>query len=350
MKVCFVLPGRATSPTGGYAVAYRYAVELHRRGHSVTILHGRTSKPGDGWKSRFAPGVYRLLTKSRPRWFEMPQDVEVCNVAPLLPKSIPHADVIVATGVLTAEPVALACERQGARGIYLIQHFEDFVTSPSAVRATWRLPLEKVVVSKWLHDLVEKEGLSSTVIVNGVDTKVFYPPAQRRRGEPAVMAMVSDVPWKRSDLVCEAFSIIAQKDSRIRLVTFGTCSRPQDLPQQAVHHRLPHATQLAGLYRDASVFMCASDSEGFGLPVAEAMACGVPVVSTDLDGIRSYAGEIPIYVRPGDSSSLARAALSLIDDEVGARKRSVAGLTLTSGMSADASAKRFAELCLNGAR
>src|SRR5437588_6946800 len=69
----------------------------------------------------------------------------------------------------------------------------------------------------------------------------------------------------------------------------------------------PSDARLADLYARALVLAYPSRMEGFGLPVAEAMAAGCPVVCSDLPAIREWAADAPLYVAPGDPGSLAAA-------------------------------------------
>jgi glycosyltransferase involved in cell wall biosynthesis len=64
----------------------------------------------------------------------------------------------------------------------------------------------------------------------------------------------------------------------------------------------PHLNQrmLAALYRRAAVTLLPSDREGFGLPVAEAMACGTSMIASDLPVLRETGGDAAVYCRPGD--------------------------------------------------
>jgi glycosyltransferase involved in cell wall biosynthesis len=68
----------------------------------------------------------------------------------------------------------------------------------------------------------------------------------------------------------------------------------------------PTDDQLAALYRGALALVYPSEMEGFGLPVAEAMACGCPVIATELAPIREFADDVPLYLTAGDSGQLAR--------------------------------------------
>ena len=85
---------------------------------------------------------------------------------------------------------------------------------------------------------------------------------------------------------------------------------------------------LAAVYRRSTIVLQPSEAEGFGLPVAEAMACGSPVLASDLAVLREVAGESAIYRPVGDVDGWVEAALAMIagrgSDEM--RSRRVIGL------------------------
>lgn len=71
---------------------------------------------------------------------------------------------------------------------------------------------------------------------------------------------------------------------------------------------------LEGLYRAADVFVLPSLSEGFGMPVLEAMARGTPVVCADIAPLREVAGDAALYFDPEDTDAIAAAIKRLIGE------------------------------------
>lgn len=71
---------------------------------------------------------------------------------------------------------------------------------------------------------------------------------------------------------------------------------------------------LAALYSGASALVYPSLYEGFGLPVLEAMACGCPVVCSDIAALRETAGDAALFIKAHDPDDLARTLDSLIKD------------------------------------
>ncbi len=71
---------------------------------------------------------------------------------------------------------------------------------------------------------------------------------------------------------------------------------------------------LPALYRQAAVFAFPSYYEGFGLPVLEALACGVPVVCSNASSLPEVAGEAALLVAPGDTEELSAALTRALED------------------------------------
>jgi len=77
--------------------------------------------------------------------------------------------------------------------------------------------------------------------------------------------------------------------------------------------KVPQKT-LTALYNGASIVLHATLYEGFGLPVLEAMACGVPVVASDIPVLHEVAGDSVIYVNPADPTAIAAGIVHVLED------------------------------------
>jgi glycosyltransferase involved in cell wall biosynthesis len=72
--------------------------------------------------------------------------------------------------------------------------------------------------------------------------------------------------------------------------------------------------QLARLYQAASVFLFPSLEEGYGIPVLEAMAGGVPVVTSNVSSMPEVGGEAALYVDPHDPAEIAQKVVQAVED------------------------------------
>ncbi|MBA7619372.1 D-inositol-3-phosphate glycosyltransferase [subsurface metagenome] len=73
--------------------------------------------------------------------------------------------------------------------------------------------------------------------------------------------------------------------------------------------------ELAPIYNQAEIFLYPSLYEGFGLPVLEAMACKVPVITSNVSSLPEVAGNAALMVNPYNEKQIYEAVLHLVDDE-----------------------------------
>ena len=103
---------------------------------------------------------------------------------------------------------------------------------------------------------------------------------------------------------------------------------------------------LALYYQAADVSVHAATAETFGLAIAEALACGTPVVASDVGGIPEVIddGDTGFLVPPGDSTTMANRIAELLEDE-GKRRRMGAKAveTARSRLGLDLQAKAYLE-------
>jgi glycosyltransferase involved in cell wall biosynthesis len=98
---------------------------------------------------------------------------------------------------------------------------------------------------------------------------------------------------------------------------------------------------LLALYQSADVFAYPSLYEGFGLPVLEAMACGVPVVCSDRSSLPEAAGDAALLVDPTDESAIAAALARALDDDDLRREMVARGLRRAREFTWDRVARNF---------
>ena len=293
MKITFVLP--TLGLTGGMRVLSIYTELLQKRGHKILIVSTPPRQPTliEQLKSLLRGRGWGSVPKKEESHFDK-VDVErrvLETNRRITDLDVPDADIIMATWWETAESVAKLSNSKGAK-VYFLQHYEAFDYIPKGrVEATWRLPMHKIAVAQWLADIARNEysDLSVSLVPPTVDTKQFYDPElrskqqQSKQSVPTVGLYYSTTPWKGCDIALKAFSIAAKKIPNLRLVAFGSGETPPadlPLPDNTEYIMSPTQDQLRESYSRCDAWLFSSRSEGFGLPIIEAMACGTPVIGT----------------------------------------------------------------------
>ncbi len=161
------------------------------------------------------------------------------------------------------------------------------------------------------------------VVPNGINTDLFYPvPEINREPGRIIVTTSSDVPLKGLYYLLHAVADLASRRS-IRLVVVGSPKKNggilrliRRLEIGPIVHFTGHITneEFVNQYARASVAVVPSVYEGFGLPAGEAMACGVPVISTTGGALPEVVGDAGRLVPPGDSKALSRALADLLDN------------------------------------
>jgi alpha-1,3-rhamnosyl/mannosyltransferase len=181
-------------------------------------------------------------------------------------------------------------------------------------------------------DLVKAAGLPPDrvfVTPNGVDPAFFeLRPPQGPRA-PYLLAVGTFEPRKNLPVLLDAFRSLRRDGRDLQLVVVGHQGFTQLLPlgELAPHVRLTGVVtdeELRTLYAGAACFVLPSLHEGFGLPLAEAMAAGVPAVASDIPALREVGGEAVRYADPRDPAGFADAIRAALDDREGSQLRAAA--------------------------
>jgi glycosyltransferase involved in cell wall biosynthesis len=203
---------------------------------------------------------------------------------PVVDADLPDADVVIATWWETAEWVYRLSKSKGTKA-YLVQGHEVFANMPiDRVKATYRLPMRKIVVSAWLKRIMEREYgvLDVDLVPNSVDHAQFYAAVRGKQGRPTLGFLYSGSSSKGVDIALDVIRRLRSRISNLRVVSFGAV--PLDANQiwdsSIEYEHSPAQDRLREIYAQCDVWLSTSRSEGFNLTAMEAMACRTPVVST----------------------------------------------------------------------
>jgi glycosyltransferase involved in cell wall biosynthesis len=188
------------------------------------------------------------------------------------------------------------------------------------------------------QDIAEDFGLpldKIDLVYNGIDTAVFRPHPDIQRRDNRLMATASaDAPLKGLRYLLKAYASLLASFPDLELLVVG---RPQPggkteqlLDRLQIRQRVQFVsgistTEMVRHYAEATLAVIPSIYEGFGLPAGEAMACGVPVVSTDGGALPEIVADAGVIVPTADADALAAAIASLLEDSAERERLAQAG-------------------------
>jgi glycosyltransferase involved in cell wall biosynthesis len=321
MRITFLLA--TLDLTGGNRVLSIYASMLAARGHDVSILvPGKSREPlSVRFRKFFRNSRMEQPSSADASHFDRsPVPVTRLNTSRLIANiDVPDGDVVVATWWETAEWANALSSSKGAK-TYLIQHHEIFDYLPvERAKATYTLPLYKIVVAPWLKQvMLDEYGDSDVALVpNAVDHSMFYAEERSRQSSPTVGFMFSIAEFKASDLAIAVLRRLKAVVPALKVISFGH-HRPVGMDfmgDDLEFHLLPGQESIRDCYSRCDVWLSSSKTEGFNLPALEAMACRTPVVSTRtgwpataiIDGYNGYGAPV------GDADALLSGLRKVLD-------------------------------------
>lgn len=314
MRVTYLLEG--TELFGGVKVALHQAQLLAGRGHAVRVL-----AKGD-----------------TPSWF--PLDLEVRRVETHAGLRLDPRGVCVATFWTTLPPAAAS----GAAPLHYCQGFEGSYThnrsEHSAIEAAYRLRAPAMTVAPHLAELVATRFRRPARTVTQPLQPIFRPhrPSPGPGHVPRILVVGPwEIDWKGVETALLAVARMREVGVDCRLVRLSQWPLPAEelslLPPDEAHvHLAP--PEVASLMRGCDLLLAPSwEPEGFGLPVLEAMASGVPVVASSVSSFRWFAAHAAPLVPPGDPEALADAARRVLRDAAEWRRLRDAGLEVARSFS-----------------
>ena len=181
------------------------------------------------------------------------------------------------------------------------------------------------------QDLIPEQR--TTVVPLGAHTSCSPAPNNRADGRAAellpdprsiyILHVGSTIPRKRIDVLLKIVSRLHAVLPQIRLVRVGGAfteaqkSLLNELSLSDYTDVLPYLDRdtLAAVYRRADIVLVTSEAEGFGLPVLEAMACGTPVVASDIAVLREIGGSgVLAYCRVADIEAWCSTLIPILQE------------------------------------
>ena len=182
---------------------------------------------------------------------------------------------------------------------------------------------DALVADGWAAEHLPKTlGRSVERVQKGVDAGQFTPDGPNLRAtlrlqdKQVVITVARLVPLKNLQLLIDAVAIVRDRIPAVHLLIVGDGPEAQALKDHAALHELSHCVTFIGYvpqrdtpqyYRSADLFALSSDFDNSPNVLLEAMACGLPIVTTDVGGVREFVADRigGLVVAPRDADALA---------------------------------------------
>jgi glycosyltransferase involved in cell wall biosynthesis len=315
--IAFVVPGRLTQLTGGYIYDAHIVAGLRRLGHRVAVRN--LSEAGLSGPTAMAREAARVFA------------------------SLPDNAVVIVDGLAGGVlPREMEREADRLRFVALVHHplaYETGIAAPAA-RRLWQSERDAlrharhvVVTSPATGALLVREYGVSQRKISCIEPGTDRAPAARGDGR-TLLSVATLTPRKGHVTLVRALARLTHLDWR--LICLGSLTRDlktvrsvrAEIRKAGLEARIALAGETSSrrpYYTRADVFVLPTEYEGYGMAVAEAIASGLPVISTPTGAIRTLVGgDAGILVPPGNVAALAAALERLLTDDR-ARRRFRAG-------------------------
>gem|GEM_PF-328593 len=222
--------------------------------------------------------------------------------------------------------------------------------------AHWReafnsLPMSFVTPSRFgakeLQECVGVPGNRIVAIPHGIDHAVFNPDGPAAGGADEIGLLHVSVPQPKKNIyrLVEAYARLDSSRPPLTLIVPGISEGavPKVDGIQVVD-RILDSVELGSYYRGALAFVFPSLHETFGLPVAEAMACGCPVVAGSGSALEEWFGSAGLFFDPSSTSGLCQALTRIIQDSGLREALRAQGLKRASVFTWEAAARAYADV------
>jgi len=220
----------------------------------------------------------------------------------------------------------------------------------------WNSAAIIVANSNGLRELAHSfmPDLNIEVIPNGIDTATFSPGRDKNLTEPARILTVGRlISRKRIDLLIESVALAKNNGLDIQLNVAGQgnilaqlrkLTADLDVAERVNFMGRVPPEQMPQLYRDNDIFVMSSAHEGMSNAMLEAMACGLPIITTRCEGVEELISDNGIVVEEARAEKFAKAIKGLIEDQQAYRQMSIAARKQAENFTWKSTADKYLEI------
>ncbi|HOW60783.1 MAG TPA: glycosyltransferase family 1 protein [Candidatus Moranbacteria bacterium] len=187
-----------------------------------------------------------------------------------------------------------------------------------------------ICISKFSRSQVLSIGISVkkiSVVYNGLDHKIFKPILEKNENfqEKYILSIGSEIPRKNMANIIKTFSLLKKDFKNLKLLKIGLAEkkyrqktlsiiRNLDLKNDVVFINYVEEKKLPMFYSNAELLLFPSLMEGFGFPIVEAMACGCPVVTSNLNPMKELTQNTQILINPLNPNEIYEKCKEILND------------------------------------
>jgi phosphatidylinositol alpha-mannosyltransferase len=329
---------------------HHLALEYQRRGHAAIVVTANMDPPARcpdlDHDASDLPFVRRLGTS---RTIYSAGSFARVTTGPGLRRALrelfrrERIDVVHVHGGLNPTLGLVAPEAAGDLGLPVVATFHSWFAR-SALCRFFRRPLQRRLDRLAATIAVSEPVVAAharyfeadwEIIPNGVDVEFFSPDgrSEGRGAGPSLLFLGRLDPRNGLDTVIAAMALVLERRPDVRLTVAG------DGPLRPVYERLarplgPALTFVGRVngdrpryYSGADLYLCPTTQASFGITLLEAMACGTPMVVSDITGVRELVagGREAVLVTKGRPRTWSDTILELLDDPDGLTAMGLAG-------------------------
>ncbi len=356
---------------GGAANAHRCLLQQYA-GSSDSIIDVLTSAPKPGFfKESFADNItiYKVgLHKKELHFWRKTEVIEWLFKAKSHYRKLLRKNDYDFVHAFFGFPTGWLCYRTADKLPYIIslrgsdvpgEHARfklDYKILGPVFKAIWKKAAALVTPSEGLKDRALKflPSVAINVIPNGVDLERFKPAETDNKSDTLRLLTVGRLSvTKRVEILIDAVEIMHREAREVHFTIVGGGQMQQNLKQIALNKNLANIIELTGridaedmpqVYRQNDIFISASMQEGMSNAMLEAMASGLPLITTRCEGTEELIAVNGLVVENANAEEIAKAIRKIADDRQTYKRMAIAARRQAQKFTWNKVASQYIEL------